>query len=603
MRQTGGRRSIRGLIGFELFIKTACLSFCFPVFRLMMNLCMKASGYSYITKKNLFSFVMSPLTLFCIITVIVVTAFFVLFEMSAVSVAVRKNYNKSDVTVTELFFGGLHRMRALFRRKMSGVLIAFLTLLFVVIANLPVVLFCIWGIRQTEGMARNAVQPMVLLVIVVLSVLIWWVTLLGCAIVLLVEIENGDIGRMFKTGIKGIRNCYGKIIVGLFQRSLLLMILEMTFYFVGLVLLVALFLAVAPSKLSGVFLLRVFERYHLILCILFASVNAVIYEYFCGTLFLKYRKKEEVISFVTANVSVERKSLKGDKINRKKILLFAGIAVFFIAASEIFFFFRSGTVLLAEALDELSITAHRGASDEAPENTLAAIVLAVEEGADYVEIDVRLTADGVPVLMHDEALFRTTRVYNNIGNVTYEEVAEYDAGSSYSAEFAGERVPSLEEVLEQFGGQVGFNIELKSLTDRELAEKVVELVEQYHLKDSCVITSASYEQLRWIKSINPELKTGQILSFVYGNFYENEAADFFSIRSDNVSESLVERVHSVGKEVHVWTVNRENELKRMKAVGVDNIITNKPAFAREVVFSSKLAETLEEWITLLVSKK
>ena len=295
MGQTGGKKSIRSLIGFELFIKIACLSFCFAGFRILMNLCMKASGYSYVTKANLFSFLVSPLTLFCRLGVLAAASVFMMFEMNAVSLAVWKNHNQSHVTVAELFFGGIRRTKALFRNKVSGMLLALLSLLFVVIANLPVVVFFFLGIKQTESIALIAVKPVGIAVLAVVATMLWWVALLGCTVILLAGIETGDIRSLFKNGYQGLKNCYGKIMKGLFLRSFLLILLEGVFYFVGLVCFVAVLLSVTDSGVSGIWLLRVFERYHLILCVLFASVNSVIYEYVCGTLFLENRKREEVV--------------------------------------------------------------------------------------------------------------------------------------------------------------------------------------------------------------------------------------------------------------------------------------------------------------------
>lgn len=601
MGQTGRKKSIRSLIGFELLIKIACLSFCFPAVRFVMKLCMKASGYSYLTKENLFSFLTAPLTLFCIGIAALLLAVFVMYEMNVTIFAVWRNHIGQDVTVPELFFGGIRRTRLLFRKRLSGIAIAFLTLLFVLLVNLPVVFLFLFGVSKTENAALLALRPAGILSVALGAILLWWAAFLGCAMVLLAGMETGDAGSLLKAGIKKVRECYGKLLAGLFRRSILLVLLEGSFYFVGLVAFIAVLVKVTASEISGVLLLRLFERYHMMLCVLFASINAVILEYFCGTLFLKVREKEDLLSPVAASDAdseIREKSKKGIII----FVLFS-VGMFFAAATETVSFFKSGNLLFARALDTLCITAHRGASSEAPENTIAAIALAVEEGADYVEIDVRRTADGVPVLLHDEALFRTTRVLGDIGEVTYAEIAEYDAGSSFSEQFSGERLPALQEVLEMFGGKIGFNIELKSIKDRELVRQVVELVEEYHLEKSCVITSASYEQLTWIKEKNPELKTGYVLSLVYGNFYESEAADFFSIRSDFATESLVEKAHSVGKEVHVWTVNKESELRRMKTVGVDNIITDKPAYAREIVFESELAETMEYFLSLLLSKK
>lgn len=232
---------------------------------------------------------------------------------------------------------------------------------------------------------------------------------------------------------------------------------------------------------------------------------------------------------------------------------------------------------------KILITAHRGASHGAPENTKASVVLAIEEGADYAEIDVRLTADGIPVLMHDRALFRTVGMVNEVDKVTYEELTACDVGIRYGAAFAGERVPGLKEVLEDYGKKIRFNIELKDGLDYELAQAVVKLIEELGLEERCVITSDSYEQLEWIKENNEKIRTGYILGLVYGEIFHCDAADFFSVRSDCITEQMIKNLHARGKEIHAWTVNQESEIKRMQAIGVDNIITDKPAYVREII--------------------
>lgn len=602
MRQTGRKAGIRGLIGFEIFVKTACLSFGFPLLRILLNLCLKAAGYSYVTRENLFSFLAAPLTLICLGFGLTAIALFILFEMNAVNLALWQSRMGIRVTFSELFYGGIEKTRRLLKKKWQGVLIAFLALLFVILVNLPVVFFLLLGIGQTREAAHVVMRPPGIFILATVTLLLWWFALLGCSVVLLSGAENGEIQNVFRLGFRRVKQYCGRIFSGLLKRSILLFVSEAIVYFAGLVLMIALVLWTTPETLSAVLLIRMFQRYHFIVCILFASVNAVIYEYFCASLFFDKGAGELPHCFTEETVYAE--ACVSRKIRRKKaLLLFVFVSVIGLAAVEMLVFFRNGTVFLAEALDELCITAHRGASDGAPENTAAAIELAIREDADYVELDVRLTADGVPVLLHDTALFRTTRVPKYIWEVTYAEVSEYDAGSSYSKEFAGERIPCLEEVLERYGGEIGFNIELKTSNDRTLAEAVVGLVEQYHLEQSCVITSSSYQQLVWVKELNKELKTGYILSFVYGDFYKSEAADFFSIHSGFISESVVERAHLLGKEVHAWTVNREDDLKRMKAMGVDNIITNKPAYARKIIYGSELADTIEEWILLLAPKK
>lgn len=245
------------------------------------------------------------------------------------------------------------------------------------------------------------------------------------------------------------------------------------------------------------------------------------------------------------------------------------------------------TFLFGEVWDEeqkIAITAHRGASLLAPENTISALLLAIENQADYAEIDVQETKDGVVVLLHDHSLKRTTGKRQYIWNVTYDELKKLDCGKWFSKQFAGERIPTLREALELCQDKICLNIELKGASDtRALAEKVVALVEEYDFEDRCVITSADYEALCFVKQANKKLKTGQIISRVRDTIYEKDEIDFFSMKSAFVDKAVVEEAHSFGKEVHVWTVNSQKEMERMKRLGVDNIITDNPLLARKVI--------------------
>lgn len=249
---------------------------------------------------------------------------------------------------------------------------------------------------------------------------------------------------------------------------------------------------------------------------------------------------------------------------------------------------RNETTKFREGKKQIMITAHRGASYKAPENTRASIELAIAEQADYVEIDVRMTADGVPVLMHDRALFRTTGVVNEIADVTFEEISSYDAGIRYAEEFEGEKVPGLQEILEEYGRKIKFNIELKDGKNSELVRSVVDLIEGYGLEERCAVTSDSYIQLEAVKKCNVKIKTGYVLSRVYGEIYRCDAADFFSIKSEYITEQTVKGAHEKGKEIHAWTVNKAYELKRMRELGVDNIITDRPAYAKEIIQGSNI---------------
>jgi len=232
------------------------------------------------------------------------------------------------------------------------------------------------------------------------------------------------------------------------------------------------------------------------------------------------------------------------------------------------------------------ITAHRGASITAPENTMSAFTNAIDDVADYIELDVKETKDGVVIVIHDASLKRTTGVNKNVWEVDYDYIKTLDAGSWFSEEYAGEPIPTLEEVIIATKGKIKLNIEIKPTGhDQKLEESVVELIEKYDLVDECVVSSMKYSVIKKVKNLNPKIKTGYIMKSAYGRFYEMKYADFFSVNYSFVTKSIVDKVHNNGKEIHVWTVNGTNNMKELAKMNVDNIITDSPVTCRETVYS------------------
>ena len=257
--------------------------------------------------------------------------------------------------------------------------------------------------------------------------------------------------------------------------------------------------------------------------------------------------------------------------------------------------------LTDELLTETQITAHRGSSRTAPENTMAAVAAAVEELADGVEVDVQMSKDGEVVLGHDASLKRVAGVNKPISSFEYRQLQELDVGSWFSPEYAGEKIPTLAEVLEFGKGKLNINIEIKNLgRDSVLPVKVVELVLEHGMEEQCVVTSTNLNYLKQVKELAPELRTGYIISAAYGNFYSSEAVDFISIRHSFVDERLVENVHAQGKEIHVWTVNQKSDIERMRLMGVDDIITDRPILAREIIYREEATETLMEYLRMVL---
>ncbi len=154
--------------------------------------------------------------------------------------------------------------------------------------------------------------------------------------------------------------------------------------------------------------------------------------------------------------------------------------------------------------------AHRGASAVAPANTLAAFEKAAELGADGIEFDVHLSADGAPVVIHDFAVDATTDGSGRVAEMDLAQLKQLDAGSRFDPAFAGERIPTLEEVLQTFGDRLLLNVELKSTSPRDdgLERAVLALVEQYELGSRVLLSSFNPFSLRRAKKLAPHVRVG-----------------------------------------------------------------------------------------------
>jgi glycerophosphoryl diester phosphodiesterase len=242
----------------------------------------------------------------------------------------------------------------------------------------------------------------------------------------------------------------------------------------------------------------------------------------------------------------------------------------------------------------IEITGHRGSKVRAPENTLSALRQAIAEGADYAEIDVQTSADGVVVLFHDADLMRAASVNRRLRDINYRELKDIDVGSWFAPEFSSERIPTLQEAIDLARGRIKLNIELKfTWPDPALTQKVANIIRRNGFAADCVVSSLNFQALTEIKQLLPKLVTGFIVFKIAGDLSRMEA-DFMSINAARATSRMVRRLHRSGRAVHVWTVNDFNNIISMIEVGVDNIITDYPREVRQY---------LETWNTLSGSEK
>lgn len=230
------------------------------------------------------------------------------------------------------------------------------------------------------------------------------------------------------------------------------------------------------------------------------------------------------------------------------------------------------------------VIGHRGAATHAPENTLAGLSRAAELGAPWVEFDVRLTADKVAILHHDDTLKRTAGRNAAAASLTYKEIAELDAGAWYGNAFHGERVPTLSETLKLLGQLgLGANIEIKPAPghEAETARVALELVKKEWPArlPAPLISSFKIESLRVAKETAPEFGRGLLLNELTDTWRADaERLDCVSIHLSRkkTSKAVVDLIHKAGYALAVYTVNDGEEGERLYKWGADCIITDSP---------------------------
>jgi glycerophosphoryl diester phosphodiesterase len=243
----------------------------------------------------------------------------------------------------------------------------------------------------------------------------------------------------------------------------------------------------------------------------------------------------------------------------------------------------------AEAKKKFLNIAHRGASGHAPENTFAAFDKAMEMKADYFELDVQMSKDGHLVVIHDTIVDRTTDGTGEVKDLTLQELKRLDAGKWYGPEFAGERIPTLEEVLDRYRGKIGILIEIKEPDLYPgIEEKVAEALKERNMHrpkgGKVIVQSFGHDTTRNFHRILPSVPVGVLLSHAdYPDGVTDEKLASFADYADYVNpsqllvdEDLVRRIHTLGLQITPYTIRTQEDADRMITAGVDGFITDFP---------------------------
>lgn len=604
------------VILFEFIYKLISAVIFVPALYATINYSIKLAGINFLSFRTIKKYLMAPTTYAAVFIMLVLTSVYFLVNISGIVYAMEASHRQIKINALQLLIKAIVNAARLIRPRNLLVMVDVLFILPFVYAS---VIFSSIIELKFPGYFYDLIERyrtsffMICIAYLLLCIL---------AMFKLLTINFYGIYRTdYKTSAKlsrdTIKKHFIKIIGGVILYNILI-----AFLMILLEGIMASGFAFVLSRILSYKRMRfifssIINSTILVIYIIFIIISTpLIYSYICSCFYdiegdpyydeyrrFKRRREAKYRKKIKKDGLYSRFVVRNEKRNRITTI---AIIILCMAINGLYLYLVSSNRISLNVAyaNGARVTAHRGDSHNAPENTMAAFELAVENQADAIEFDVRQTKDGKYVVIHDESLKRTTGVNKKVGDVTLEYIETLDAGSSFSEEYAGEKIPRLEEALEYFKEEdVFLNIELKPAnTDNEnYVQGIVDLIEEYDYVGNCVVACSDYNTLKKVKEINSYIETVYIMYMAYGDIGEMKYVDAFSVQHSFITMRLVRSVHSRGKKIYAWTVDRESRIKDLILLDVDVIITNNPYKTKDIIYNAN-DSLLSDWFRRLLKE-
>lgn len=596
--------NIGTLLVFELLYKFASMAVFKPLLTGVMKLALKAQGLSYLSDETIGTFIRSPLTWFFLLLIVLGMAFFTLFDICCIITCIHASFRKQAMPLLALMRKGLKTsLRVIYQRN----IVMILYLLIIIPMTHALVISGYITKFTVPQFIVDYIMSHTWLAILYIGFWIYiglrsfhWIYSLHYFC-----LENCNFKQARKRSWKLQENHYW---------TDLIIVLGWSAACIGIYYGVILFGSWLVSRVNQALPTQdLFSSLTLSGISLLMDVCGALFFCFdlplffiCISLLFYYRKAAagERIPRVFRDLDnayriTNTRWVKKIYMYRKRIIALSIVVV--IGVNFAYNFADRRGVLHMGLGNPVEVTAHRGYSAAYPENTIPAFKGAIQVGADWAELDVQQTADGEVIVMHDSNLKRTTGLDKEVWQVTWDEIKDLDNGSWFDKKYQTVRIPTLEEVLKVCRGKIHLNIEIKpSGHDKDLEEQVAKLLKKYHMRDTCVVSSLKYDSLRKIKEADDSIETAYITSVSYGNFTDLEYADGYSVESTLLSKSFVNKAQKAGKQIYVWTVNSEERLEKVVGMGIDNVITDDPVMAKELIYEQEHSTFWDRYVKQLL---
>lgn len=586
------KQNWKSLFLFEVLFKAVSSVVFVPVLIALFNAALKLSGILYLSDENVYQFLKSPFTIIVVVILAIIATMIALIEISAIIQCLHASYYRQKISVVEMCYAGFNVSLKLIKRNnfLMIVFVLFIipltnfTLASGLLSSLKVPEFIMSYINNNTILRVSFITGMLLLAYLTVR---WLFSIHSFAI------HSSNFKQAHIESTKLVKGQYLKTII-LLTAWLSIITLLMVF---------AIFAGTAVISLIGNLLHRLSMPYTAMLgaISIFVAVLLFIYSIVSLPITVSFISSLYYENLQRLNIEISPYSPSAaGKTRLSKLINIVLIVAIAINLAYVFVGYIFVDEIPISQLQPITVTAHRGDSVKAPENTMPAFVSAVESMADYIELDVSQTKDGVLIITHDSNLKRISAVDKNIWDVTYDEIKNLDVGTWFSDEFSGTKICTLQEAIDFAKGKVKLHIELKPTgKETDFVKSVVDLIVQNKFEDQCILASLDFETVKEIKDYNPDIKLAYITAVAYGDLPKLADIDVFSVESTFITKTMVNKVHSSGKEICAWTVNSADGIKKMISLGVNSIITDDPALAKELIYSNKINEDLLKYIEFI----
>ena len=590
------------LILFEILWKLVTLLVIAPACAGLIQLAIHLAKLKYLTTSNLLQFLRSPWTILLLAVLLLLAALYTLFEIAAVCTCFRQSrFQKVRTTLGRMVRSGLQSVLHFFRGGGPFLVLHLLVLIPLMQFSATSGIFTAMGIP--DFLAYYMTKKEFLLPIYVAAIIL-------CCLLSVRWVFSSVLFTQNQCSYRSARATSVQLVRGRFWQTFFSVLVWNCCYFAVLLVFLCLITVVVlmVSRATGsndLIMSQAMRILKLLIQIVLWSFSffatPICMAHLTALLEKRCVQMPEVVLPEPVPLSRSAKPFR-----RSTAVLTAccfTVAALGLNLSYVYSVFTGKANFRLALFQNPTVMAHRGLSADAPENTLYAFSDAISVGADFIELDVQQTRDGVLVVMHDSNLKRTTGVNKDIWDVDYADIQNLDAGSWFDPAYANARIPTLEETLQFVDKRAKLNIEIKPTKHGSdtLEQDVAELITQYQYTDACYVTSFSYGSLKKVKEANPEIRTGYLMSVAYGQFYSLKYADAFSLNKVFVTSQVVNAAHQQGKQIFAWTVNSMSEVRSLCNLHVDSIITDDPVMVQNVISRDSTGETLRSVLDYFIN--